>query len=101
MSTAYIVRARVRDLGSTGDVYNQTSENFAVFTHNIFHITDRLDLTLGLRYTNETKDFDAAFSNDNIICPQNRALLSSLLATPLAGLAGGLISLSCQGNSTA
>jgi outer membrane receptor protein involved in Fe transport len=88
-------------LGSTGDVYNQTSENFAVFTHNIFHITDRLDLTLGLRYTNETKDFDAAFSNDNIICPQNRALLSGLLATPLAGLAGGLISLSCQGNSTA
>ncbi len=92
--------AQVRDLGSTGDVYNQTSENFAVFTHNIFHITDRLDLTLGLRYTNETKDFDAAFSNDNVICPQNRALLSGLLATPLAGLAGGLISLSCQGNST-
>ncbi|WP_435203279.1 TonB-dependent receptor [Qipengyuania sp. 902] len=92
--------AQVRDLGSTGDVYNQTSENFAVFTHNIFHITDRLDLTLGLRYTNETKDFDASFGNDNVICPQNRALLSGLLATPLAGLAGGLISLSCQGNST-
>ena len=92
--------AQVRDRGSTGDVYNQTSENFAVFTHNIFHITDTVDLTLGLRYTNETKDFDAAFSNDNVVCPQNRALLGGLLATPLAGLAGGLISLSCQGNST-
>lgn len=80
--------SNVSDLGGTGDIYNQTSENFAFFTHNIFAITDRLDLTLGLRYTNETKDFDATFSNDNMICPQNRALLSGLLATPLSGLAG-------------
>ena len=93
--------SNVNDLGGTGDVYNQTSENFAVFTHNIFHITDTLDLTLGLRYTSETKDFNATFSNDNVICPQNRALLSSFLTTPLAGLAGGIIALSCQGNSTA
>ena len=93
--------ANVNDLGGTADVYNQTSENFAVFTHNIFHITDTLDLTLGLRYTSETKDFNATFSNDNVICPQNRALLSSFLTTPLAGLAGGIIALSCQGNSTA
>lgn len=94
--------AQVRDIGSTGDRYNQTSENFALFTHNIVHVTDTVDLTLGLRYTNETKDFRAAFSNDNVFCPQSRALLDGLLAVPsLAGLAGGLISLSCQGNSTA
>ncbi len=92
--------SNVNDLGGTGDIYNQTSENFAFFTHNIFSITDTVDLTLGLRYTNETKDFDSTFANDNVICPQNRALLSGLLATPLAGLAGGLIALSCQGNST-
>ncbi|MEX0342523.1 MAG: TonB-dependent receptor, partial [Erythrobacter sp.] len=93
--------AQVRDLGGTGDVYNQTSDNFAVFTHNIIHLTDTVDLTLGVRYTNETKDFSATFANDNVFCPQNRALLSGLLTTPLAGLAGGLIALSCQGNSTA
>ena len=93
--------AQVRDRGGTGDVYNQTSENFAVFTHNIVHLTDTVDLTLGVRYTNETKDFDATFGNDNVFCPQNRALLSGLLTTPLAPLAGGLIALSCQGNSTA
>ena len=92
--------AQIRDIGGTGDVYNQKSENFAVFTHNIVHVTDTVDLTLGVRYTNETKDFDATFGNDNVFCPQNRALLSGLLTTPLAGLAGGLISLSCQGNST-
>ncbi|WP_431192135.1 TonB-dependent receptor [Qipengyuania citrea] len=93
--------AQVRDIGSNGDRYNQTSENFAVFTHNIVQVTDTVDLTLGLRYTNETKDFDAAFSNDNVFCPQSRALLDGLLATPLGGLAAGLIGLSCQGNSTA
>ena len=106
--------AQVRDIGSTGDQYNQTSENFAVFTHNIVHVTDTVDLTLGLRYTNETKDFRAAFSNDNVFCPQSRAILNPLLVpsvdtdgdgvadlAPLGGLAGGLISLSCQGNSTA
>ncbi|QIG80550.1 TonB-dependent receptor [Stakelama tenebrarum] len=92
--------ATLNDLGSTRDVYNQESNNFAIFTHNIIHVTDRFDITLGLRYTNETKDFDATFGNDNTVCPTNRALLSSLLATPLAPLAGGIISLSCQGNST-
>ncbi len=91
----------VNDRGGTGDVYNQKSENFAVFTHNIVHITDTLDLTLGLRYTNETKDFNATFGNDNTVCPTNRALLGNFLTVPaLAGLAGGLIALSCQGNST-
>ena len=93
--------ATVTDRGSTGDLYNQESTNWALFTHNIINITDRLNLTLGLRYTNENKDFSATFGNDNTACPANRALLSSLLGVPaLAGLAGGLIGLSCQGNST-
>ena len=93
--------AQVRDRGSTGDQYNQNSENFALFTHNILHITDNIDLTLGLRYTNEKKTLDATFGNDNVFCPANRALLRPLLANPaLGGLAGGLLALSCQGNST-
>ncbi len=91
----------ISDRGGTGDIYNQKSENFAVFTHNIIHLTDTVDLTLGLRYTDETKDFNATFRNDNTVCPTNRALLGNFLAVPsLAGLAGGLIALSCQGNST-
>ena len=93
--------ATINDLGSTGDIYNQESTNWAVFTHNIVNITDQLNLTLGLRYTNETKDFDATFNNDNTVCATNRALLSPLLGTGAAALAGGIISLSCQGNSTA
>ena len=92
--------AQINDKGTILDTYNQKSENFAFFTHNIFHITDKLDLTLGLRYTNETKDFNAAFTNDNTMCPIQRALFTPLLGGGLAGLAGGLIGLSCQGNST-
>ncbi|WP_164117923.1 TonB-dependent receptor [Sphingorhabdus sp. Alg239-R122] len=91
----------LNDLGTVEDRYGQDSESFAIFTHNIIEITDGLDLTLGLRYTKETKDFSASFTNDNTVCPTNRALLSNLLAVPsLAPLAGGLIALSCQGNST-
>ena len=94
--------ATINSVGSDSDEYNQNSENFAFFTHNIVHITDRFDLTLGLRYTNETKTFDANFNNTNTACGAQRAALSPLLGVPaLAGLAGGLIALSCQGNSTA
>ncbi|MFP5395537.1 MAG: TonB-dependent receptor [Alphaproteobacteria bacterium] len=92
----------LNDKGSTGDVYNQHGKNWALFTHNIFHITDKLDLTLGVRYTNDKKDFDATFANNNTVCTANQAALTPLLANPaLAAVAGGIIGLSCQGNSTA
>jgi outer membrane receptor protein involved in Fe transport len=61
------------------DVYNQESNNLALFTHNIFDITDRLKLTLGLRYTREVKTLDANFTDNNVIC-------RSLLGSPLAAL---------------
>jgi outer membrane receptor protein involved in Fe transport len=92
----------VKDRGSTPDRYFQNSRNYAFFTHNIVHITDALDLTLGLRYTNERKRFNATFGNDNGACPAQQAALGPFLAVPaLAATAGGLISLTCQGNSTA
>ncbi len=37
------------------NVYAQSSESWSVFTHNVFEITDGLDLTLGLRYSDESK----------------------------------------------
>lgn len=90
----------MNNVGTTVDSYFQNSRNFAVFTHNIFHVTDNIDLTLGLRYTDERKKFNATFGNDNSICPAQQAALSGFLATPLASVAGGIIGLSCQGNST-
>ncbi|HEY0130466.1 MAG TPA: TonB-dependent receptor, partial [Allosphingosinicella sp.] len=84
------------------DTYRQDSRNYALFTHNIIHITDNLALTIGLRYTNEKKELNATFGNDNVACQQQQAALLPLLANPgLAPLAAGLIGLTCQGNSTA
>ncbi len=92
----------LRSMGNTGTVFRQKERNFAFFTHNIVHIVDGLDLTLGLRYTNEQKKLNASFSNNNTICPQQQAALIPFLSNPgLAAVAGGLIALSCQGNSTA
>ncbi len=87
----------LNNLGSTGDVYNQHGRNWALFTHNIFHITDKLDLTLGVRYTNDKKDLDATFSNNNTVCTTVQSLLSGISSTTATGLRG----LACQGNSTA
>jgi len=93
------------DLGSTGDTYKQNSKNWALFTHNIFHVTNQFDVTVGLRYTHESKDLDATFRNDNTVCTQNQAALAAIYTTPaLAGLiptANAILGLSCQGNSTA
>ena len=92
----------VNDRGTTFDRYAQNSRNYALFTHNIFHVTDTIDLTVGLRYTNERKRFDATFGNDNSACPAQQAALTPFLTNPaLAAVAGGLIGLTCQGNSTA
>ena len=50
------------------DTYNQTSNNFALFTHNIFAVTDQIDLTVGLRYTHEKKRLRAELRGDNAFC---------------------------------
>ena len=92
--------ASISDKGSIDDVYRQNDRNWALFTHNIFHITDKLDFTFGVRYTNDRKKFDASFTNDNTACVANQALFEPLLGTPLAATAAGILGLSCQGNST-
>jgi outer membrane receptor protein involved in Fe transport len=91
----------MNNVGTINDRYFQNGTNWALFTHNIVHITDTVNLTLGLRYTKDKKKFDATFGNDNSICTANQAALASLLTTPAAATAGAVIGLSCQGNSTA
>ncbi len=91
----------MNDVGTTNDRYFQNGTNWAIFTHNIVHITATVDLTLGLRYTKDKKKFDATFGNDNTVCTANQAALAPLLSGPLAATARGIIGLSCQGNSTA
>ncbi|MDH4745196.1 TonB-dependent receptor [Sphingomonas sp. CBMAI 2297] len=91
----------VRNVGDDTANFDQTSSNFAFFTHNIFHVTSKVDLTVGLRYTNETKKLNANFNNTNTICPVQQAnLLPYMGVAALAPLAGGIITLSCQGGSS-
>ena len=47
------------------DRYSQDTETFALFTHNTFALTDRLDFTFGLRWTHEEKTLDALQDNIN------------------------------------
>ncbi|WP_084580999.1 TonB-dependent receptor [Sphingomonas azotifigens] len=92
----------INDRGTTRDFYKQNSRNWALFTHNIFHVTKGLDLTLGLRYTNERKRLNATFGNDNTACVANQnALLPLRSVASLTAVIDGILGLSCQGNSTA
>lgn len=91
----------INQMGADNDVYRQKSSNWALFTHNIVHVTDTIDLTLGLRWTNEKKKFSATFNNNNTACPtiiSNMNTYLNIAAT--RALAAGLIGLGCQGNST-
>lgn len=40
---------------ATNDL-TQEGESFSIFTHNVFNVTDQFNVTLGLRYVDETKD---------------------------------------------
>lgn len=83
--------ARLNGTGNQGSSFNQSSENYAFFTHNTFDIIeDRVMLTLGARYTHEAKDLSAVANFNNMLCP-------AILATPLQALA----SLTCVINGTA
>lgn len=72
--------------------YAQDSESFSFFTHNTFDVTDALSLTLGLRYSDESKDGSFGQSNiNNQICPATLASLGAgnvpaALATNVFGL---------------
>ena len=74
-------------LNGTGVVNNQfeqTSRNYALFTHNVFSVVpDKLDLTAGVRYTNERKTLDGTFNTNNAFCTALRASsLQSLQGLP-------------------
>ena len=90
----------VNNVGDNPSAYRVKEESFAVFTHNIFEITEGLKLTVGLRFTHESKRFDATFNNNNTICPAQQAALSPLLPSAVGAVAGALITFACQGNNT-
>ncbi len=106
IAAGFLLLDSLNNLGSIEDTYRQNTQSFAAFTHNIIHITDALNLTLGLRYTDESKKFSADFTNDNTVCTRLQATISDEAFSPTAtatqrSLAQALLGLGCQGNSTA
>jgi len=78
----------------TNNLFGQSSESFSIFTHNVIALTDRLDLTLGLRYSEETKDgFFAQPSSVNPVCTALAAGVAGGAIPP--ALAGPVIGLGC------
>jgi outer membrane receptor protein involved in Fe transport len=75
------------------DLYDQTSNNWALFTHNIFSITDRLKLTAGARYTHERKTLDAELSDNNVLCTVFSGTSLQTLPCVSPGIPGGSLSL--------
>ena len=95
----------VNNLGDRRAEYLQESQNFAIFTHNIFNISDHVALTIGARYTWENKDFEGRFDNNNTVCPTQQAALGPILANPAVPASarqfiGGIVTLTCVGNSS-
>ncbi len=68
------------------DRYAQNSDSFAIFTNNTWRVTDQFELTLGLRYTKESKEMMT--SQDNI--GGNGAVCTAARANPLMGVGGPL-----------
>jgi len=113
LTTLLNIGANGTTAGDNDARYKQDSENIAAFTHNILHVTDKLDVTLGLRWTHEKKKLRATFDNDNAACAtlQTTPGLVALAATPITAgmpvaqqqaimLAGGMLTLGCLGNSS-
>lgn len=77
------------------DQFNQDDETYAFFTNNTYHLTDKIDLTGGLRYTNDQKALRARYSNSD-----NGASCGAVNnpASPLFGFAGTLCQSATFGN---
>ena len=71
------------------DTYSQLGQSYALFTNNTFHATDKVDLTLGVRYTTENKDVSSLQRNTDSGIACNTALgraSNGSLAAFLVGL---------------
>jgi iron complex outermembrane recepter protein len=66
--------------GGSRDSYLQNSESIALFTHNNIKLTEQLELTLGLRWTQEEKNVTSDFSTNAPGCATVEGILGRDLA---------------------
>ncbi len=68
---------------TNNNLYTQNSTSWSLFTHNTLDITDRLNVTVGLRWSDESKDGSfAQGTSNNQLCP---AILNAIAANAVPG----------------
>jgi outer membrane receptor protein involved in Fe transport len=83
------------------DRYRQQSDSYAVFTNDSYAFTDRLEGTIGLRYTKEEKTLDSVYTNiggGSAGCAASRArrpIITGAFAAAPAGTAQNWYNLGC------
>ncbi len=78
------------------DSFKQNDQTFAIFTNNTYHLTDRLDLTGGVRYTTDDKSLRARYSNTD---GAGSCAAVNTPASPLFPFAGTLCQSLSSGNN--
>lgn len=87
--------------GSQGDRYDQDSQSLSLFTNNTISITDRFDITVGARWTQEDKSARFEFADSvnpacdiyeqvlgnalDLTLPQNQAIVQGYANAAFAG----------------
>ncbi len=78
--------------------FNQDASSWSVFTHNVLNFTDKLSLTVGARYVNETKDasFNQLAATTGAGASACQATVNGVLtgAVP-APLRAGMVGINC------
>ena len=84
--------------GQQADTWNVETQSLALFTHNEINLSDNLVLTVGLRYSDETKDLSANLNAVNPTCASLQAVEAATDGGVLAnngaipGFQGGIVS---------
>ena len=92
LATAFGLPGQTLNLVGINDLWKQNSDNWALFTHNIFEIMPGLDLTVGARFTHERKKLQGTLTDNNILCGFYSTFIPALqtlpCVTPTVGPAG-------------
>ncbi len=68
--------------GAVDDRFKSDNSSLAIFTHNVFELTDRFDLTVGVRWTQEDKRGTSNLNLDPANSPGCLAVLPAFQALP-------------------
>lgn len=80
------------------DSYDQTTESYALFADNTVHLTSKLDLDIGVRWTLDKKDLTSRYTTTGSSCDQAEAAYGPLVGLAGAAAAGSIVGTLCLNN---